>query len=111
MAGDTGHVTPGNKIIDYGDPEIKIEKNVETVANVYPGRLVALGTTERDIKVADGVHAVPIGWALFEHTSEEWRKDAYTTIQTVSDQIMVGRGQLSIYAGSMWVAGRRQMFS
>lgn len=99
MAAQTGHVTPGNKIIDFGDPEIKIEKNVETVANVYPGRLVAKGTTDYDVKVADGVLAVPVGWALFEHTSDEYQKDLYTTIYTVSDKIMVGRGgNFSIYA-------------
>lgn len=99
MSDATGHSTPTGRIIDLGEPLIKLEKNVETVAEVYPGRLVAKGTTDYDIKVADGVNAVPVGWALFEQTSPEWRKDAFTTIFAVNDKIKVGRGgDFSIYA-------------
>jgi hypothetical protein len=86
---DTGYVTPSGKIVVRGDAPIKIEKNVETAANVYPGRLLAKGTTDHDIKVADGVSA-PIGWAGYEDSYS--KKDAKTTIYAASDKITALRG-------------------
>jgi len=99
MSDATGHSTPTGKIIDYGTPLIKMEKNVETAANVYSGRLVAKGTSDYDIKVGDGIDAVPIAWALYEQESPEFKKDSWATVYNVNDKIKVGRGgNFCIYA-------------
>jgi hypothetical protein len=86
---DTGYVTPSGKIVVRGDPPIKIEKNVETATNVYPGRLLIKGTTDYDVAVGNGI-AAPIGWAGFEHSYS--KKDSKATIYAASDKITVLRG-------------------
>jgi hypothetical protein len=89
---DTGHRTTTAKLYDRGEPPVKILKNIETVANMYAGRLVAKGTTDFDIKVADGVLAVPIGWLGYEDTQETFKPATIDTIYVVSDKAVVLRG-------------------
>lgn len=98
---DIGYQTPIGKITTRGVPRVIIEKNVETVADVYPGKLLMAGTTDWDVAVADGNSPI-VGWAGYEHTSVNFRKDNFTTIYTVEDKIAVLRGgKFSIYA---WLA-------
>ena len=42
---DYGYTTPTSNIVVRGTPPVIIEKDVETATNVYPGRLLAAGTT------------------------------------------------------------------
>ncbi len=98
---DIGYQTPIGKITTRGVPRVIIEKNVETVANVHPGKLLKAGTTDWDVAVADGDSPI-VGWAGYEHTSVNYRKDVFTTIYVVEDKIAVLRGgKFSIYA---WLA-------
>jgi hypothetical protein len=98
---DIGYQTPIGKITTRGVPRVISERNVETVADVYPGKLLKQGTTQWDVAVADGDSPV-VGWAGYEHTSVNYRKDNFTTIYTVDDKIAVIRGgKFSIYA---WLA-------
>jgi len=92
MSDATGYRVQVGKIVVTGDPLVKQLKNVETVTNVYPGRLVAKGTTDFDIKVADGVHAVPEGWAGYEDCAPEFKPATIDTIFVASDKIRVLRG-------------------
>jgi hypothetical protein len=88
---DTGFTTPAGRIVVAGEPGFVVEKNVETVANVYPGRLLKRGTTDYDVAVNDAVAPV-VGIAGYEHTRAEFMKEAKATIYTVGDDIAVLRG-------------------
>jgi len=91
MAGDYGYTTPTSNIVARGTPPVIVEKTVETATNVYPGRLLAAGTTDHDVIVNSGILPV-VGIAGYEHTREEYRKEANTTIYTAADDIAVLRG-------------------
>lgn len=58
---------PTNKIVAAGNPLVQ-ELNVETAANVYPGRLVKKGTNDNDIVVC-GAGENCIGWAGYEQVT------------------------------------------
>jgi len=58
-------VKPTNKIVQKGDPLVRSVK-VETVANVYPGRLLKQDTAEGQVEVAGANQAMPTGWAGYE---------------------------------------------
>lgn len=88
---DTGYVTPTGKIVVRGEAPIKIEKNIGTVANCYPGRLVIKETTDYDVAVADGV-SPPIGFLGYEDTNENERPATKGTIYVVEDKAMVLAG-------------------
>lgn len=81
---------PTNKIIVAGQPLTQILK-VETVANVYPGRLVEKGTNDDDIKVGTAGGDV-IGWAGYENTIKKHRPATVDTIYLVNAQIAVEHG-------------------
>lgn len=90
MAGETAMVKPTNKIV-LDSKGIHIQtKKVETVTNVYPGRLVKKGTNDDDIVVNDGTSA--IGWAGYEQTAKKYRPKDIDTIYVASDQIAVING-------------------
>lgn len=88
---DTGYVTPTGRIVVRGDPPVKIEKNIGTVANCYPGRLVVKEATDFDVKVADGI-SPPIGFLSFEHSSENDRPATMDTIYELDDNAVVVKG-------------------
>jgi hypothetical protein len=94
---DTGWQTPVGRITTHGTPRIIRHKKVETVTNMYPGKLVMPGTTAFDVVVHDG-NTPPTGWLGYEHTHENARKDAYTTI-TVADELhsVISGGGFDIY--------------
>lgn len=98
---DIGYQDPIGKITTRGVPRVIIEKHVETATLVHPGKLLMAGTTDWDVVVADGDSPI-VGWAGYEHTSVNYRKDNFTTIYTVDDKIAVLRGgKFSIYG---WLA-------
>jgi len=74
MASETGFVAPAGTIVERGQSDINVSRNIETVANVYPGRELAQGTDEFDVIVNSGVK-LPIGYASYELTSPNYRKD------------------------------------
>ena len=92
MSDATGYRTNTGNIIVTGEPLVKLLKNIETVANMYPGRLVAKGTTDFDIKVADGVLAKPIGWLAYEDAPPTFKPATIDTIYVVSDKTRIARG-------------------
>lgn len=93
---------PTNKIIVAGQPLTQILK-VETVANVYPGRLVKKGTNDDDIVV--GTASVEnVGWAGYENTIKKHRPATVDTIYLINAQIAVEHGGGFIIVGS-WAGG------
>lgn len=88
---DIGMVTPTNGVVSYGRPTIITEANVETAANMYPGRLVKRGTTDYDLAVC-GATDTPIGWLGFEDTAAQFRPATPSTIYAASDKAAVIRG-------------------
>jgi hypothetical protein len=91
MAGETGYNTPTGKIVVRGEPNIVLEKEVETTTNVKPGRLLKMGTTEAEVKVFDGVSA-PAGWCGWEQASPEFKKEAISTAFDAADSAPLIRG-------------------
>ena len=92
--GDTvevNQVHPSNKIVvDSTNLHLQTKK-VETVTNVYPGRLVIQGTNDDDIAIcAAGGEA--LGWAGYEHTAKKYRPATIETIYQTNDQIAVING-------------------
>lgn len=83
--------TPTNKIVAAGEPLVE-EARVETVTNVYPGRLLIQGTNVDDIKVAADVSGNFVGWAGFEHTAPAYRPSTIATIYVADDKISVLKG-------------------
>ena len=101
--GDTAEVNmvkPSNKIV-VDSTNIHIQtKKVETVAFVYPGRLVIQGTNDDDIAVC-GSGGKAIGWAGYEHTAKKYRPATVDTIYTVNDQIAVVNGPGILIVGNL----------
>jgi hypothetical protein len=64
---------------------------IETVAKVYPGRLVQKGTTAHDIVVATGVSPV-LGWCGYDDQNPSEKADSVDTINTVNDTVQVLAG-------------------
>ena len=86
----TGYVKPTNKIVAAGKPPIKEEFKIETIANMYAGRLVKKGTNQDDIAV--GGIGDAYGWLGFEHTRQDYRPADVDTIYKVNDYAMVLKG-------------------
>lgn len=98
---DVGYETNVGKTVVKGIPPFILERNVETATNMYPGRLVKQGTTGYDVAVHDALAPV-VGILGYEHTSENYRKDAISTIYTAGDDAAVLRG--SGFAATMKMA-------
>ncbi|MCS3924412.1 gp53 minor capsid family protein [Methanosalsum natronophilum] len=86
----TGIQKPNNRIIAAGVPLIQ-ELNIETVTNMYPGRLVKKGTNDSDIVIntADGK---PIGWLGYEQTNPVFRPKDPISIYGAEAQVAVLNG-------------------
>lgn len=90
---DTGHRSDNvEDIVDIGKPPVIIQKQVKTVATMYPGRVVGRDTNDHGMKICDGVNVVPIGWLGHEQTDQRFRQDAVTTIQVVNNKAACLRG-------------------
>jgi hypothetical protein len=100
MASETQFQEPAGTIVERGQPDIFVERTIETVANVYPGRELAQGTDEQDVIVNSGVK-LPIGYASYELTSDSYRKDETSTIYTALDKVVVTKGSGHVYMASI----------
>jgi len=87
--------TPQNLLVVEG-PSYSHEARIETVANVYPGRLVKRGTTDDDIVVCTAA-GLPTGWAGYESASPSVKPITIDTIYVVGDRIPVVSCKGSIY--------------
>ena len=94
---DTGFIEATDKIVLSGKP-ITVEKEIKTVANMYPGRLVQRDTTDNQIKVND-TDDHEYGWLAYEHTPVMYRPANKDTIYVVEDRaaVIVG-GEIVIRA-------------
>ena len=79
--------TTSNQLVVSG-PYTSIEARIETVANVYPGRLVKRGTTDDDIVVCTAA-GLPAGWAGYDNASPAVKPATIDTIYVVGDRIPV----------------------
>lgn len=89
---------PTNQILVAGYPLVQILK-VETVANMYPGRLVKKDTNDDDIEVC-GAAGVALGWLGYERTIKKHRPATVDTIYTVNAQAAV------LHGGGFVIVGR-----
>lgn len=81
---------PTNAIVVKGTPFVRYF-NLETVANCYPGRLVACGTHSNDVDVCSAAEA-PVGVLGYEHASKKYRPATRATIYVQDDQVPVLSG-------------------
>ena len=79
------YTKPTNKIVVYGDPGFE-ELQIETVANIYPGRLIKRGTADFQCVVC-GEFENPVGWAGYEKAHADFKPASVDTIYEVSDWI------------------------
>jgi hypothetical protein len=80
-------VIPANKIVAEGIAFAN-EARVETVANVYPGRLLIRGTSDDDVAVC-GAAGLAIGWAGYEQAAPAYKPATIDTIYQANDRIPV----------------------
>lgn len=98
-----GYKKPSNKIIVAGEPLVQ-ELKIETVANMYPGRLVVKGTTDADIVVA----GAPVGKAFtkvigvlgYEQAHDAVKPTTVDTIYKILDFVPVLSGSI-VVVGSL----------
>jgi len=95
---DTGFIEATDKIVLAGTP-ITVEKEVETVANMYPGRLVKRDSGDNQVEVNDTDDNV-YGWLAYEHTPVMYRPTNKDTIYLVNDRAAV------IVGGEVVIRGR-----
>lgn len=74
---------PTGKIVGQGSPLVA-QRKVETVATMYPGRLVIVDTTDNQIQIC-GAAGAAVGWLGYEQTSVNFRPDTISTIYKVND--------------------------
>lgn len=84
---DTGFIEATDKIVLSGNP-ITVEKEIKTVATMYPGRLVQRDTTDNQIKVGTDDDSA-YGWLAYEHTPVMYRPANKDTIYVVEDRAAV----------------------
>ena len=88
----TGVQRPTNKIVAGGNP-LSQELRIETVANMYAGRLVKAGSSVDEIVVNDAAtNTTVLGWLGYEQTAPYYRPDTPTTIYVIEDQAAVLNG-------------------
>lgn len=87
----TGRVKPANKIVAAGNPLVQ-ELEVETVTNMYPGRLVKKGTGDHDVVVTSATNGSFTGWLGYEHTAPAYRPSTVDTIYVAVDEAAVLNG-------------------
>jgi hypothetical protein len=84
---DTGFIEATDKIVLAGEP-ITVEKTIETVANMFPGRLVKMDTGAYEIEVNDTDDNV-LGWLGYEQTAVMHRPATIDTIYEVDKKAHV----------------------
>lgn len=94
----SGHQMPTNKVVAGGRP-LSQDLKIETVANMYPGRLVQKGTNPDDIIVGTALGA--FGWLGFENTQPSYRPTNIDTIYVVNAKASVLNGGGFLPVGSL----------
>jgi len=96
---DTGFIEATDKIVLAGSP-ITVEKEIETVATMYPGRLVIRDTGDNQVEVA-ATDDLVYGWLAYEHTPVMYRPATKDTIYSVNDRAAVIVGGDIIIRGKL----------
>ena len=86
MANDASNIHPTNSIVIGRQNLVARTKNVETATNVYPGRLLEVGTNDDDVIVCAGSNP-PCGWVGYLDTAKKYRPATITTVHSGSDKI------------------------
>ena len=100
MAGDTSNVHPSNSIVVDSINKHVRTKNVETATNVYPGRLLEVGTNDDDVVVNAGT-TPPCGWAGYLDTTKKWRPATKATIYVITAKIAQLNGAGMVLLGKL----------
>jgi hypothetical protein len=94
---DSGYVVPTGNLIVKGRPPNIVYRNIGTVANAYPGRLLVKEATEYDVKVSDALSA-PIGYLGYEQQAIQYQVASKETINVVDTEVPVlAGGGFTIY--------------
>lgn len=111
-----GFVKPNNDVIQgdfpHGSPMVQYLQ-IETVANMYPGRLVKRDTTDYQVEVC-GASGHAIGWLGYGEAPDADKPTTRTTIYTVLATAPVHSGggfrvRASLASGQNVVKGQRLM--
>jgi hypothetical protein len=81
---DMGYISAVDKIVLAGTRQ-SVELEIETVANMYPGRLVMHGSTNNEMVVDDG-SGLAYGWLGYEDSPVMYRPATIDTIYLVNDR-------------------------
>jgi len=87
---DLGYTKITNDVI-IGDTPRRVDLNVETAANMYPGRLATRGTTDFDLKVATALLPVA-GWLGYGHANRASKPATRDTIYVADKVAPLHRG-------------------
>jgi hypothetical protein len=88
---EKAQVKPANKIC-WDTTNLHVQtKVVETVLNMYPGRLVARGTGDHDV-LACGAAGHALGWLGYEQTDKKNRPATVDTIYLVNANAAIING-------------------
>jgi hypothetical protein len=101
MAADIGWIKPADKIVAWGRPNVMVEREIETVANMYAGRLVSVGSTANEVVVGAPATKQILGWLGYEDTAVRYRPTNVDTIYTVNDRAMIMSGGQFGIVGSL----------
>ena len=91
MTSEKGQVQPNNKIVVDSTNCHHQTKKVETVTDVYPGRLVITGTGDDDVICGTSGGAV-YGWVGYNDVNKKYRPATISTIHLVNDQTDIVNG-------------------
>jgi len=102
---DSGYTTPTGRLVIKGAPANTVYRNLGTVANGYPGRLVVRETTDYDVKVSDGI-LPPLGWIGYEQQATQYQVTNISTINVVDTEVpVINGGGFTIYMPSGLTVG------
>ena len=87
---DLGYTKISNDVI-IGNSPSRVDLNIETVANMYPGRLAAKGTTDFDMQVSTAL-LPPAGWLGYGRANSLAKPDTRDTIYVVDKVAPLHRG-------------------
>lgn len=87
---DLGYTKITNDVI-IGETPRRVDLNVETAANMYPGRLATRGTTDFDLQVATAL-LPPAGWLGYGHANSAAKPATRDTIYVADTVVPLHRG-------------------
>lgn len=84
MAVEKGFNKPSNRVVAFGTPFVRT-MTVETADQMYPGRLVVLGTNDNDVLANDNSGNAVAGWLGFEQAANNYRPATISTAYAAGD--------------------------